>query len=197
MIETFSNNNENNKEKGFTLIELLVVIAIITLLASITLVSLNKARVKGRDATRKSQLREIAKALELYYDAYGTYPPFRPSSSCGGSRTDWATSLCTQANWLTTDDRFLSFLKSVPKDPSNKMGSDDTPWWFALSYTYGVSSDGQKYDLLANLENTNDIDRCELRLWRSTAVWPADTGCWSSASPGNVPDRAKQIWSVK
>lgn len=194
----FLNKNQRDSFlKGFTLIELLVVISIVSLLSSIVLASLNSARIKGRDAQRKTDLKQIAAALELYYDAYGAYPPHRPSSSCGGYRGDWATSYCSEANWLTTDNNFLTFLNRVPRDSINKIGNDDTPWWFALTYTYGVSADKQQYDLLTNLENTSDSDRCELKLWRSRAVWLGDTGCYSTASPGNVPDRAKQIWAVK
>jgi len=62
-------------ERGFTLIELLVVIAIIGILSSVVLASLNGARVKGRDARRLSDLKQIQIALELYYDSGGgTYP---------------------------------------------------------------------------------------------------------------------------
>lgn len=186
-----------NLSKGFTLIELLVVIAIIGVLASTVLASVNSARIKARDARRRADLKQISLALELYYDTYGVYPPHRPSSSCGGARPDWATSYCSTANWLTTDANFLSFLPIVSKDPINRLGTDDTPWWFALTYTYGVSADRQIYDLLTNLENTSDPQRCELKLWRSVAVWPTDTGCYSTATPGTVPDRAKQIWAIK
>ena len=190
-------HSSHRNQKGFTLIELLVVIAIIGLLSSVVMASLNSARIKGRDAARKATLKQLGTALELYYDTYGRYPPHRPSSTCGGNRWDWATSICTEQNWLTTDVNFLSFMSAVPKDPVNRRGSDDTPWWFALSYTYGVSADGQKYDLLTNLENTADPERCELKLWRSVAVWPTDTACYSPASAGTVPDRSKQIWSIK
>jgi len=60
-------------KKGFTLIELLVVIAIIGLLSSVVLASLNTARMKSRDARRLSDLSQISKALELYYDDNSTY----------------------------------------------------------------------------------------------------------------------------
>lgn len=62
------------RRRGFTLIELLVVIAIIGLLASVVMASLNGVRAKGRDAKRRADMKEIYKALELYYDTNGSYP---------------------------------------------------------------------------------------------------------------------------
>ncbi|MEK7618345.1 MAG: type II secretion system protein [Patescibacteria group bacterium] len=64
----------NKNEKGFTLIELLVVIAIIGLLASVVLLALNSARAKSRDAKRLADVRQIASALELYYNDVSSYP---------------------------------------------------------------------------------------------------------------------------
>jgi len=61
-------------KKGFTLIELLVVIAIIGILATIVMVSLNTARSKARDARRVSDIRQMQLALQMYYDATGSYP---------------------------------------------------------------------------------------------------------------------------
>jgi prepilin-type N-terminal cleavage/methylation domain-containing protein len=62
------------KQKGFTLIELLVVIAIIGILATIVMVSLNTARSKARDSRRVSDVRQLQLALQMYYDANGSYP---------------------------------------------------------------------------------------------------------------------------
>ena len=62
------------KTRGFTLIELLVVIAIIGLLASVVMASLNSARAKARDARRRADLRQVATALEMYYDTNNAYP---------------------------------------------------------------------------------------------------------------------------
>ena len=63
------------RNKGFTLIELLVVISIIGLLSSMAVYAFNVARVKARDVRRKVDLKQIQKALELYYDQKIYYPP--------------------------------------------------------------------------------------------------------------------------
>ena len=66
--------NTKNRSKGFTLIELLVVITIIGLLSSIVLVSLNSARGKARDVSRKASMKQLQTALGMYYDSNGSYP---------------------------------------------------------------------------------------------------------------------------
>ncbi|MGB9706948.1 MAG: type IV pilin protein, partial [Microgenomates group bacterium] len=59
---------------GFTLIELLVAVAILGILATVGLGSFQSSQMKGRDARRKSDLSQIQKALEMYYNDKGAYP---------------------------------------------------------------------------------------------------------------------------
>jgi general secretion pathway protein G len=61
-------------KKGFTLIELLVVIAIIGLLSTLSILALNSARARSRDAKRISDVRQIQTALEMYYNDNNDYP---------------------------------------------------------------------------------------------------------------------------
>ncbi|NCB21105.1 MAG: prepilin-type N-terminal cleavage/methylation domain-containing protein [Clostridia bacterium] len=64
-----------NKSKGFTLIELLVVIAIIGILSTLSVVALNSARARARDAKRISDIRQVQTALEMYHSENNDYPP--------------------------------------------------------------------------------------------------------------------------
>jgi prepilin-type N-terminal cleavage/methylation domain-containing protein len=66
--------NKNTNQKGFTLVELLVVVAIIGLLSTLSIVALNSARVKARDASRVAAIKQWQTALELYYSDNGGYP---------------------------------------------------------------------------------------------------------------------------
>jgi prepilin-type N-terminal cleavage/methylation domain-containing protein len=81
-------NKKIMKQEGFTLIELLVVIAIIGLLSTLSIVALNSARVKARDATRVASVKQWQTALELYYSDQGGYPAAASSSVAKGVLQD-------------------------------------------------------------------------------------------------------------
>ena len=101
MLKFFS---KRRGESGFTLIELLVVIAIIGILATIVLVSLNTARQKARDTRRISDMRQVALALEMYYDDNSAYPGNTVSAN---EWADMETALET------------GYITSVPADPGS------------------------------------------------------------------------------
>jgi prepilin-type N-terminal cleavage/methylation domain-containing protein len=87
------------KTKGFTLIELLVVIAIIGILSSITVVSLNSARARGRDAKRIADVKQIQLALSLYYDACGREYPTPSSGLLSASANQGCSGGTTMASF--------------------------------------------------------------------------------------------------
>lgn len=111
------------KRKGFTLIELLVVIAIIGLLSTIVLVSLNRARAKSRDAKRKTDLKQIEIALEMYWDHYGTLPA--PSQYGETGTGGWDSSYegdfmqFLEGTVGSVNPDNIQFMSEVPKDPIN------------------------------------------------------------------------------
>lgn len=175
-----------NKEKirGFTLIELLVVIAIIGLLASIVLASLNSARIKSRDAKRIADLHNIRLALEMFYNDFGFYPPYRDQGACGawGNRSSSALTTCGGSKWLTADANFDKYMSNTPVDPINTtFYAEDN------SYAYTYTSDTNDYDLRALLEDTGNPNRCEMKCYKTHAVEggnpPGAAWCATPASP--------------
>lgn len=67
--------------KGFTLIELLVVVAIIGVLSALLMSNFVGIRQRARDGQRKSELRQLQSAFELYRADNGEYPTSLPP--CG------------------------------------------------------------------------------------------------------------------
>jgi len=126
-------------KKGFTLIELLVVIAVLGILSAVVLVAINPAeRLRSaRDSGAKSDIGQIATALEAYYtDNNGTYPPMGTGSTQG-------------LNALATG----GYLKQVPSVPSGSGSSDTTYQYIACNgtatctATTGCDRAGVWYDL--------------------------------------------------
>ena len=138
------------RHRGFTLIELLVVIAIIGTLASVILASLSTAREKARDATRKAQLAEVAKALEMYYDDHGTYQV--AGSGSGGSGVGWLDynyGYPSVAQKLASD----GYIGGVVTDPSGVTTGNVNG-----RTGYMIYATANNYTLWANLERPTTAD---------------------------------------
>ncbi len=83
------NNSGRVRKAGFTLIELLVVIAIITILAALLLTTLAGAKYEARNTQCKSNLRQIALAINLYTTDNGAFPLYVHLGVNGGSGGGW------------------------------------------------------------------------------------------------------------
>ena len=122
-----------NNDEGFTLIELLIVLAIIGVLASFLLANLISVKARARDAERKSDLRQLQAAFELYRSDQGTYPA-APLPACG--------------NQLQAPSGGSVYMQKIPCDPLNNG-----------AYTYTQTGGGTGYTLLTCLENVNDSQK--------------------------------------
>ncbi|MBI4086367.1 prepilin-type N-terminal cleavage/methylation domain-containing protein [Candidatus Kaiserbacteria bacterium] len=137
-MKYFSGRGINVKpHSGFTLIELLVVIAIIGLLASVVMANLNSARAKARDARRRADMKELYKALELYYDTNGAYP------STGNA---WIGNCASYGSYGTSGasgyipNLAPTYIPTLPLDPK----------YNGSSGCYLYNSNGVEYKLLAH-----------------------------------------------
>ncbi len=127
-----------NNKKGFTLIELLVVIAIIGLLATLSVVALNNARQKSRDAKRVADIKQIQTALELYFADRDAYPT-QSNVILGSSSAD----TLSYYNGFATSGSGTTYMGQVPSNPSPN----------GCAYTY-TSADGSTYTISFCLEGT-------------------------------------------
>jgi len=133
-------------KKGFTLVELLVVMAIISVLATLIVGGFRSSQMRGRDAERKSDLKQISNALEIFYADYGKYPPSSGTqvAACSYNPSTGAGAACNWGSSEFTDGKTVYF-KVIPKDAAS-----------GQIYVYKVSSTQNKYQLYSHLENTQD-----------------------------------------
>jgi len=118
-----------NNKKGFTLIELLVVIAIIGLLSTLSILALNTARARSRDARRVADVKQIQTALEMYYNDTGSYP---------------ATASVTAGARLYSGDS--TYIAAIPKPPTPTNDGDCAVLTTPV-YTYTVDAGNSTYTL--------------------------------------------------
>ncbi len=148
MIKTKTKN-----KKGFTLIELLIVVLIISILAGLLLTVINPTgvRKKTRDAQRKTDIKRIQTALELYFADNRQYPTTNGAFAVAGVGNSPG-----QINYELTNGKYLSV---VPRDPlynepseANSQYSSSTGGCSDDMFDYSYKSDGNVYILMASTE---------------------------------------------
>lgn len=134
------------KEKAFTLVELLVVLAVISILATLTISTLQAQRLKARDARRKMDVDALRKAIELYSVDKEKYPEQGSSWCCieaAGADPD-------QCNTYAAD--VSGYISSIPKDPIYPQLQDGT----TSCYWYKTKDSGREYKIRVILEQSKE-----------------------------------------
>ncbi len=140
-LPVFKNN------KGFTLIELLTVISIISILTALLTVSFVSVSQRGRDGQRKSNIRQIQAALELFRADNNSYPQ-TVSNTIGVSNA----SVACGASFVFSS---ITYMQKMPCDPKTEGLK-----YFYLSTPSGCSPGSATlctgYTLASCIDNSGD-----------------------------------------
>lgn len=128
--------------KGFTLAELVTAMGVLAILAMVGIITINPLEQfkKSADSRRKSDLAQIQRALEVYYQDFGSYPSMsqdpNPNRIC---REPAKSGTCvTQVPW---GNDWKPYMDVLPIEQRNNK-----------TYAYWTDSTGQSYALYASLD---------------------------------------------
>ncbi len=178
---------QSDKRKGFTLIEVLIVVAIIGILTAILVANYNEARKNSRDKVRKSDLKSLQLAIELYKAQHGQYP----AQGCGTPGSNWAGPGLHSAGWGASCATYITglapeYIPALPTDP-NQEEIDNTGMLYMTDATRQSYKVLLHYSVESNFVTSysDEFARCPRSCGSCTtlqnnvyAVYSAGAECW-------------------
>lgn len=98
---------------------------------------------KANDVKRKSDLEQLQRTLEVYYNDNGKYPDYSVAP-------DPLYRIKPPTGYIEWGSTWTAYNTTLPKDPTLS----------ARNYVYYASADGQSYRIYANLEKSGDPQLC-------------------------------------
>lgn len=145
-------HRHQKNRQGFTLVELLVVISIIGVLSGILFVNFSGVRERGRDTSRKNDMRQTKTALRLYYNDYQTYPDnTNPGFQIIGCDGPSGPATCSWGNTWTRNNSQYMVLNTDPLNTGYNV------------YRYLKLTGGEGFQLCTVLENASDTQAADSR----------------------------------
>lgn len=144
----------NKIKKGFTLVELIVVITILAILWTIWFLSFGSYSSDTRNTVRISDIKLIAKWLNIHHVKYDKYPIPDDNNSIEFS---WSL-LWNQWIFWEKSVSNIEWLNKVVKDPL-----------LNIPYTYSILNNRQKFQIWWAIENTilwNNITQSSHAIWK-------------------------------
>lgn len=164
------------RNKGFTLLELLVVIAIIGVLAAVVIATLDAGNQKSNDTKRVAELKEIQKALNLYFVDNGHYPR-------EGFGEDMGSGVICPGCVGGINSILEEYMTEVPQDPLYFSDPDNYYYYYDGRHACGGEVD-QAVVFVVNMETEN---------WGN---YNGHAVCSSWASEGRTPTVANNSYNI-
>ena len=156
-----------NRE-GFTIIELLAVLAVIGILTTIVVGGYRQTQRRGRDAQRKSDLKQMSQSLEVYLSDHATYPPSSVDGKIMGCPAE--TTECEWGSGQFSDATGNIYFVNLPAEPSSTQ-----------AYFYRAFDSNRKYQIFAWLENPKDQDCFYGECETDPSYLPSGVACGSAS----------------